>query len=114
MNTLTRIRHFFSSLGRPYPSRDWFLALILLAVALLSFTLFASYLFFGIESGAIINPAGTLPPAVKTLTRGDIQKTLDVYRARKLNYDANNFPAMPLSDPAGAFGGQAIEKKTGQ
>jgi hypothetical protein len=103
MNTFTRIRRFLVSLGRPYPSRDWFFALVIAAFALSSFTLFASYLFFGIESGSIITSPNAVPPVVKTLTRGDIQKTLDAYRIRKLNYDANNFPATPLSDPAGAF-----------
>ena len=112
---LTHIRRFFEAIGRPYPARDWFVALIFLAFALLLFTLFASYLFFGIESGSIINPPATSLPSAKALTRGDIQKTLEIYRARKLNYDANNFPSTPLTDPSGSFGATPTTlKKTRQ
>lgn len=104
MNIFTNIRLFFSTLGRPAPLRDWLYVLILLGVALLSFTLYASYIFFGIESGSIINPTSSVPPSAKALTRGEVQNVLEAYRVRKLNYDANNFSTPPLSDPAGNFG----------
>ena len=104
MNPLLRISRFFSSLKQAHPSRDWFLVLIFLATLLLSLTLFASYLFFGIESGSIVAPSHVATSSAPSVTRGEIGKVLESYRARKLNYNADNFLTIPLQDPSGNFG----------
>ena len=104
MNPLLRISRFFSSLKEPHPSRDWLFTLIFLATLLLSLTLFASYLFFGIESGSIVTPSTVATSSAPSVTRGEIEKVLESYRARKLNYNANNFLVIPLQDPSGNFG----------
>jgi hypothetical protein len=90
---------FLASLTRPYPARDWFVVLILVFAAFAGSVFFAGYLLIGIRSGDAISPASAEIQSQPSVTKGDIQKTLEMYRARRVNYEAHNLSVQPLKDP---------------
>ena len=90
---------FLASLTRPYPARDWFAVLIVVFVAFLGSVLFAGYLLVGIRSGGAIQAIPAEAQSQPSVTKGDIQKVLETYRTRRVNYEAHNLPIQPLADP---------------
>ncbi|GEM_PF-1119885 len=96
---MTSLRSFLASLTRPYPARDWFVVLCVVLVAFLGSVLFAGYLLVGIRSGGIIRPTESEGPPQPAVTKGDIEKVLEAYRARRVNFQARNLPVQTLKDP---------------
>lgn len=84
----------------PHPLRDWFLVLalaILLALALLGSSLFY---FFGVRSGSIIGASDAPPGKAAHLSRDDLERAVELYETRRVNYEADNFKVPQVSDPS--------------
>ena len=94
------LKEFLLSFITPLPARDWFVLLCLTGILFLVFVSYAGYLFLGIRAGTIVGSADTERPALPTVSRGDLTKTLETYRTRKANYDARNFPRPTLVNPS--------------
>ena len=93
------LNSFLASLTRPYPARDWFAALIVVFIAFLGSVFYAGYLLIGIQTGGAIHATPSEQQSQPSVTKGDIQKVLETYRARRVNYEAHNLPIQPLKDP---------------
>ncbi|MEK9176866.1 MAG: hypothetical protein AAB923_01075 [Patescibacteria group bacterium] len=98
-NILTRVRSFFASFTRPYPARDWFIVLIAVIAVFLGSVLFAGYLLYGIRSGGIIDALVPEAPPQPSITKTSITEIVEMYRARRVNFEAHNLPILPLKDP---------------
>ena len=71
-----------------------------MSAVLIAVIVYAAYLFIGINSGRIVGVAAPdllTPPSV---TRGDINKAIDSYQARALNFNERNLPLPTLFDPS--------------
>lgn len=90
MKYLAPVVRFFVSLARPSPERDW--RIVLAAALLLGAALIgnAIYFYVGLQSGAIIAPREPTRSPAPTLSRAELSRALDFYRARALNYEAGN------------------------
>ena len=100
MNILSHIGHFFLSLTRPKPSRDWFFALICIFLMFVCLVSYAIYIYVSINSGAAFSSGAEGTAPVISLTRADVQSILETYRARSVNYVAHNLPMPVVTDPA--------------
>ncbi|MES2134695.1 MAG: hypothetical protein V4449_00425 [Patescibacteria group bacterium] len=99
MNQIRNIGHFFASSMQPNPERHWFLVLVIALVPFLFFIAYAGYIFFGIQSGLIVNANVASFPA-QVVTSDEIDSVLTSYRIRKAMYDANSELPLPIVDPA--------------
>ncbi len=95
-DTLETIRAFM----RPHPQRDWVLISVVLCVIFVYMLVSAGYLFWGIRSGRIVGVGNPETPAQPKVTRGEIREVLDIFEARRTNFDAGNFPERTLVDLA--------------
>jgi len=93
-------KEWLSSLGRPYPARDWMLVLSACALILLALLAWAGPLFFSIESGSAYVVGEPSPERSVKMTRSDVQNVLDTYTARSVNYAAHNIAMPHVVDPA--------------
>ena len=99
MNTFSHVGSFFRSFARPYPARDWFVALIAIFFIFLALAFYGVYVYFGIETGALFGSGASGKPAI-TITTADLQNIVDAYNARAVNWSAHNIPAGTVTDPA--------------
>ncbi|MBI3573564.1 hypothetical protein HY090_00755 [Candidatus Kaiserbacteria bacterium] len=97
---MKHIRTFFASLASPHPARDWFFGLVSIFIIFLTLASYALYLYSGLEPGSLFVARTAIQPLVVTLTRADINSTLDMYRTRALNYVAHNLPAPAVTELA--------------
>lgn len=100
MKYLTAALSFVMSLSRPHPARDWALIVVLGLIGFVVCVGFAVYLFLGIRSGVIVGNAEGAAPITPAVTKGEISSTLEAYTQRSANFDAQNYPRPPLTDPA--------------
>ncbi len=100
MKQFKSLQSFFFSFTHPDAARDWFAVLLLAAFTLLGLTLYASYLFFGIESGSIFNPPSPVSLGTPSVSRTDLETVLTLYRARQTNYNAGAPTVAPVPGTA--------------
>jgi|SRR6185295_2417809 len=99
MNIVAYITRMMLSFRHPYPVRDWLFLLGISFLIFLSLIFYAGYLFFALQSGEIISRLGSGQTQI-TLTREKIESTLDIYRTRKVNFDAHSIQPSAVIDPA--------------
>ena len=96
---ITFILNWFKKFLVPNPTRDWASVLVIGLIIFVAAVGWGVYVFVGIKSGALIEAGSTTTTPPAPLSRAEIQKVLDIYRARAANYQAGNFPSYPLNDP---------------
>ncbi|MDE2079157.1 MAG: hypothetical protein KGI73_02105 [Patescibacteria group bacterium] len=99
MNTFSHLSSFLRSFLKPYPARDWFIALVAVFFIFLGFAFYGVYVYFGIETGALFAVTGGTKPAI-TITTADIQNVVDAYNVRVVNWNAGNIPVPDVTDPS--------------
>lgn len=93
------LAEFFRALARPYPSRDWLIALIALFFLFLALAFYGVYLYFGVETGSLLGSTNANPASVIKVTKADIQNVVAAYNARIVNWNAHNISAPNVADP---------------
>jgi hypothetical protein len=96
---LNFVLDWFKTFGKPNPTRDWLSILAISTVIFIAGAAWAGYIFLGIQTGSLIQAGSDAHKPPAPISRAEIQKVLDLYRARVANYQAQNFPSYPLNDP---------------
>ena len=100
MKSINDTLEFLRSFMRPHPQRDWVIISVVLAIIFIYMLVSAGYLFWGIRSGRIVGVGHPETPSQPKVTRGEMREVLDVFEARRTNFDAGNFPERTIVDPA--------------
>lgn len=93
------ILKWITSLGRPYPARDWAAVALFGAILALIGVGLAGYLFWGTQTGTIVAASQDVPRAPIPVSRDAIKKVLEIYEARATNYAGRNFIVVDVTDP---------------
>ncbi len=96
---VSTVLQWLAGFRKPYPGRDWAIVAGVSLVLMLCGLAFAGYLFWGVQTGAIISAAQQVPRAPIPVSRDAIKKVLETYSARATNYAAQNFVGVNLTDP---------------
>lgn len=96
---VSTVLQWLAGFRKPYPGRDWAIVAGIALVLLFSGLAFAGYLFWSVQTGAIISASQEVPRAPIPVSRDAIKKVLETYGARATNYAAQNFVGVNLADP---------------
>jgi hypothetical protein len=99
MSIFSHIGAFLRSFSRPFPARDWFVALIAAFFVFFAFCAYGVYLYVAIDSGAVFDAAGASNAQVIPVSKSDITDTVSVYRTRSAAWNAHALPAPAVADP---------------
>lgn len=95
--TPNNIKELLMSLGRPFPARDWTIAMSVVVLVFLILVAYASYLFIGLRWGNLTGVANSTPEKEEVVTRGELTSVLEIYRVRKANFESGNFFGAPAA-----------------
>ena len=93
------LRTWLANLSRPYPARDWLIVLSISGMLCALGFMLAAYLFFGVQTGTLIDSSSEVPRAPIPVTKEAITSVLDSYQVRAANFANKTFPAVDLLDP---------------
>jgi hypothetical protein len=99
MSVFSHIGMFFRSFTRPFPARDWFVALVLAFFIFFAFSAYGVYLYVAIDSGAVFDNRNASSAEVIPVKTGDLNDVLSTYRTRSAAWTAHALPEPPVSDP---------------
>ncbi len=83
----------------PHPSRDWRMILALSALLGIIGGGFAAYTFWGVQSGSLIAAVVDTPVQPVPVSREALERVIDAYSKRIINFEEKNFPAFIVNDP---------------
>lgn len=98
MNLLTTLTRSIASLSSPHPLRDWLLTLALAVMLTAVFLSVSVYYFFGVRSGALVSGTDTALEKPARLSKGDLEKAVALYEARRAAYESGDIAVPQVSD----------------
>jgi len=100
MKYINQVLSFIRLLGRPFPLRDWYIAVGISFIVVAILILLATNFFFGIRSGSIITSLTDNGAPTPSVSRDALKNVLSAYEVRLTNYSEGNVRTPSASDPS--------------